>query len=248
MPSKQTSALNCNENVNEKDCKKSILGYYCYKYECIGAEQCQDLSYFSVCLNNTGALKDKCEWYIGSNRRYCKGKRNSTEKCGDNLNEDDCERCNLGCRWYKDECIEAKQYNDLSDFTICLNNTSAFKYKCQWYIGSSRRYYLSKQTLAQNCSENMNEEDCIRSFSWCSWLKNACIIVEHYNHLTDFSVCLNNTNESLKNKFDWQTGSIKIYCKDKSEKNYTDNCKKVNNEGCQRGWLISDFWKMCVTY
>jgi len=239
--SKQTSALNCNENVNEEDCKRSILGCYWYKEECIAAEQCQDFSDFSVCLNNTGALKDKCEWYTGSYDRYCRGKRNSAEKCSDNINKDDCVRCNLGCRWYKDECIEAEQCNDLSDFTNCLNNTSVFKDKCEWYTGSYDRYCLSKQTLDQNCNENMNELDCTRSFSGCRWYKNACIKAEHCNQLTYFSVCLNNTHESLKNKCDWYTGSSKRYCQDKSETNYIDKCKNVTYEDCQRG-LNGCYW------
>ena len=62
----------------------------------------------------------------------CRGKQSSAKKCSDNLNYDDCTRSYQGCKWYRDECIEAEQCFDLSsDFSVCLNNTGSLKDKCE---------------------------------------------------------------------------------------------------------------------
>ena len=61
--SKQTSALYSNENLDALDCRRSLLGCKWNIGMSINAEKCDDFIYYSICLNNTGVLKDKCEWY-----------------------------------------------------------------------------------------------------------------------------------------------------------------------------------------
>ena len=236
--SKRTSALYCNENINEEDCRRSIIGCYWYKDQCIEADQCNQLSIFTTCLNNTGILKDKCEWATPTySKRYCRGKESSAEKCSDNLNSDDCTRSMKGCYWYKDQCIEADQCNQLSVFTTCLNNTGILKDKCEWYTPTySKRYCRGKESSAEKCSDNLNSDDCTRSMKGCKWYRNTCIQAENCNELSYFSVCLNNTHNTLKNKCEWYTPTYsKRYCKDKSEISYIDNCKNITYDECQKG-------------
>ena len=96
-----------------------MLGCRWYNNQCIDARQYNELYDFVVCLNNTGILKDKCEWFTrDSGTRYCRSNQSSAENCNDNLNSEDCQRSVLGCKWYKDECINAEKCNELIDFSV----------------------------------------------------------------------------------------------------------------------------------
>ena len=235
--SQKTSALNCNENVNELDCGRSLLGCYWYKDECINAEQCNELIDFGTCLNNTGILKDKCEWFTrDSSYRACRGKQNLAEKCVDILNADDCSRSILGCRWYKDECINVDQCNELIHLSTCLNNTGILKDKCEWFTrDSSYRACKGNVNLAEKCVDILNEDDCSRSILGCRWYKDICINAEQCDQLIYFSICLNNTG-ILKDKCEWFTRSSSYRaCRAKSVTSHTDNCNAISNDECQKG-------------
>ena len=202
--SKQTSAQICDENVNELDCVRSILGCYFYKDQCIIAEQCNDLKDFSVCLNNTGALKDKCEWYTPGSSRYCISKQTSAQICSENLNELDCVRSILGCKWYRNECIKAEQCNDLKDFSVCLNNTGALKDKCEWYTPSSSSYCQDKSKInyIDNCKD-ITYGDCQKGLNGCYWISEKCILP---TQCSDFNqtICQNiNSYSSFRGTCEW---------------------------------------------
>ena len=113
----------CEEFNDSTECNNSILGCQWYYEKCINYFSCNQLS-FHLYDYTTGKYKDKCEWAInGYNENYCISKRTSALNCNENVNELDCKRSILGCYWYKDECIEAEQCNDLKDIPACLNNT-----------------------------------------------------------------------------------------------------------------------------
>lgn len=232
--SKRASYLYCYEIENQLDCIRSSLGCYWYQNECIDADQCNYFSDITTCLNNTGELKDKCELYITNTNKYCQRKKNSAEKCSDNLNSIDCSRSILGCKWYKSECIKADQCSDFSNAITCLNNTGNLKAKCEWYTSSSYPSYCrGKQDSAKICSDNLNEDDCIRSILGCKWYKNECIKEDQCSDFSYFTTCLNNTGE-LKNKCEWDTSTFSQNCINIPSQNYVENCKVKNYVDCQK--------------
>ena len=243
---KRTSALNCNENINELDCIRSILGCYWYKDECIEAEQCFDLSSdFSVCLNNTGTLKDKCEWTtVDFKSRNCRGKQSSAKKCSDNLNYDDCTRSYQGCKWYRDVCIEVEHCSDLTDFSVCLNNTGSLKDKCDWFIESYSKSYCKdkyENKYIDNC-KNITYEDCQKGLNGCYWISEKCILP---TKCSDFNrtICQNiKSYSSFSKKCEWNESTKKCQriadeygsCSNKNDENDCSRsllgCAWVNNK------------------
>ena len=225
---------NCEIFEFEKECIQSLLGCQWSSNKCSSATQCDQLS-STVCEKSSNTLKDKCEW--DSSNKKCKNKK----LCMEFNDSTNCTNNDLGCQWYYEKCIDYFSCNQFG-FPLCEDTRGKFKDKCEWYIFSSeRKSCISKPTSAQNCTENMNQLDCQRSFIGCRWTQNACIKAEHCNELTDYPACLNN-NGALKDKCEWFTASSSSrYCRDKSKVNYIDNCKNMTYDDCQKG-LNGCYW------
>ena len=223
----------CEQFNDSTNCTNSDLGCQWYFEKCIDYFSCNQFGY-PQCINTKGKFKDLCEWNTLYSKRYCLLKRNSSLYCNENTNEEQCKRSLLGCKWYRDECIEAEQCSELSDFSVCLNNTGILKDKCEYVTFYSQKYCRGKGESAEKCSDNLNSNDCLLSLKGCKWYRDVCIEAEQCSELSDFSVCLNNTG-ILKDKCEYITFYSKKYCKDKSEISYKDNCKDITYDDCQKG-------------
>ena len=223
----------CEQFNDSTNCTNSDLGCQWYFEKCIDYFSCNQFGY-PQCINTKGKFKDLCEWNTLYSKRYCLLKRNSSLYCNENTNEEQCKRSLLGCKWYRDECIEAEQCSELSDFSVCLNNTGILKDKCEYVTFYSQKYCRGKGESAEKCSDNLNSNDCLISLKGCKWYRDVCIEAEQCSELSDFSVCLNNTG-ILKDKCEYITFYSKKYCKDKSEISYKDNCKDITYDDCQKG-------------
>ena len=234
---KQISTKKCNENVNSEDCQRSFAGCKWYNDQCIDAKQCNELNDFSVCLNNTGILKDKCEWYTrSSSTRYCRDKTivNFIDNCKD-ISYDDCRKGLNGCYWISEKCVLPTKCSDFNQ-TICqnINSYSSFRGTCEWNESTKKCQRIAN--LYGLCSENLEENDCNRSSLGCVWQNNKCITA-HYCYLLSSSTCTNLlSNTMLRGYCEWneitnncqKISSIYGLCSDNTDEN---DCNR-SNLGC----------------
>ena len=120
----------CEQFNDSTNCTNSVLGCQWYFEKCIDYFSCNQFGY-PQCINTKGKFKDLCEWNTLYSKRYCLLKRNSSLYCNENTNEEQCKRSLLGCKWYRDEFIEAEQCSELYNSEVCLNNTGILKDKCE---------------------------------------------------------------------------------------------------------------------
>jgi hypothetical protein len=223
--------------MNQLDCQRSILGCYWYKDVCINAEKCTDLQDKIVCLHNIGSLKDKCEWHIySSERKSCISKPTSAQNCTENMNQLDCQRSFIGCRWTQNACIKAEHCNELKDYPACLNNNGALKDKCEWFTASSSSKYCrdkSKVNYIDNC-KNMTYDDCQKGLNGCYWISDKCILP---TQCSDFSqaICQNiNSYSSFRGKCEWNESTKK--CQRKADL-YGRCGENLDENDCSRSLL-----------
>jgi len=230
------------DNLSEDDCKRSNLGCKWYKEECIKAEKCNELSDYTVCLNNTDILKDKCEWYewnVGNvYHSYCREKSeiNYNPNCKDITNED-CQKGLNGCYWISEKCIFPTQCSDFNEI-ICqdINSYSSFSGKCE--LNEKTKKCQRRALTSGLCSDNIDENDCSRSLIGCVWINNTCVIAHHCNLLSQ-SVCENlGSNARLRGLCEYNEKTKKCQRRALTSGLCSDN---IDENDCSRS-LIGCVW------
>jgi hypothetical protein len=224
----------CEQFNDSTNCTNSVLGCQWYFEKCIDYFSCNQFGY-PQCINTKGKFKDLCEWNTLYSKRYCLLKRNSSLYCNENTNEEQCKRSLLGCKWYRDECIEAEQCSELSDFSVCLNNTGILKDKCEYITFYSKKYCKDKSEISykDNCKD-ITYDDCQKGVNGCYWISGKCILP---TQCSDFNqtICTNiKSYSSFSDTCEWNESAKK--CQRKG--NLYGLCREnLDENDCSRSLL-----------
>ena len=121
----------CSENLDENDCSRSLLGCAWVNNKCVSYHYCGLLSSY-VCKNIY--RDDTCEW--NENTKKCQSRGDLCSLCSDNLDENDCNRCYVGCVWVNNKCVTAQKSKKL--IRNLIDDEITTKYKCSFNFPNIR--------------------------------------------------------------------------------------------------------------